>query len=264
MGMFKKKTLLLATTALAMGFIQHAAAADLPVKAAPYVRAPAFNWTGFYFGGHAGAGFGTSESTLTSLNVAGLGIIPGAIGPLPLASHNVNGFIGGGQVGYNWQFSPVFVAGIEGDFSWSGMEGDAPCLVVLSCGTKVNWVADITGRVGFTVDRALIYLKGGAAWADTEYSVALNLIPGANFSAKGSDTRFGGLLGLGVEYAVTRNWSAKVEYNYIDFGSHDQPLATTVAGVPLNATASVDQQLHIVKAGVNYRFNWGGPEVPRY
>lgn len=249
---------LLATAALGLGLVQTAAAADLPMKAAPPIVAPApTGWTGFYFGGHVGAGFGTVDATVTNLRIGGLGIIPPLVGPVPLASYNVNGFIGGAQAGYNWQFGPMFVAGIEGDFSWSGIDGSAPCVVVLSCSTKVKWVGDITGRIGLTVDRALIYLKGGAAWAETEYGVTIPSIPAAGFagvSTKTSDTRFGGLLGLGVEYAVARNWSAKVEYNYIDFGSSDQTISTTIAGVPLAATASVDQQLHIVKAGVNYRF----------
>jgi len=252
MGMMKKTLGLLATAALGLGLVQGAAAADLPVKAAHMVAAPT-GWTGWYFGGHVGAGWGTTESTLTAFSAAGVGVIP-PLGPLPLSSHNINGFIGGAQMGYNWQFTPNFVAGIEGDFSWSGIDGTAPCLVALSCSTKVKWVGDITGRIGLTVDRALVYLKGGAAWAETEYTLATATIPGAAFSATAKDTRFGGLLGLGVEYAVTRNWSAKVEYNYIDFGSSNVTATTAAAGVAFTGTASVDQQLHIVKAGVNYRF----------
>lgn len=244
---------LLATIVLGLGAIQSASAADLPLKAAPMVAPAPVGWTGFYFGGHVGAGWGTTDSTITNLSAAGVGIIPPG-GPLPLVSHNVNGFLGGAQAGYNWQVAPTFVVGIEGDFSWSGIDGTAPCLVVLSCETKVKWIGDITGRVGVTVDRALIYLKGGAAWADTEYTISQATIPAAAFSAKVSDTRFGGLLGLGAEYAVTRNWSAKVEYNYIDFGKSNVSVATAIAGVPLNATSGIDQQLHIIKAGLNYRF----------
>jgi outer membrane immunogenic protein len=126
----------------------------------------------------------------------------------------------------------------------------------LACKTKVKWLADATGRVGFTVDHALIYLKGGAAWADSEYSVNASTLLGGGigFTATTSKSRFGGLLGVGVEYAITRNLSAKIEYNYIDFGSDNVSVATNIAGLPFAATSSVDQQIHLIKAGANYRF----------
>ncbi len=108
-------------------------------------------------------------------------------------------------------------------------------------------MADITGRVGFTADRALVYLKGGVAWADSEYTVSL---PALGLNTSISDTRIGGLLGVGVEYAVTRNWSAKVEYNYIDFGTETY----TANALGIAANAEIDQQMHVVKGGVNYRF----------
>ena len=96
-------------------------------------------------------------------------------------------------------------------------------MVVLNCTMKHNWFADITGRVGVVaVDRALIYLKGGVAWEGSNFSVG-NSITGGGMSlaanASGSGTQTGGLLGMGVEYAFLPNWSAKIEYNYIDYGT---------------------------------------------
>ena len=212
-------------------------------------RVPVRNWTGFYIGGHVGSGWGTTKSTLTSLTLGGVAV---PIGTLPVSSHNLNGFVGGGQLGYNWQPSPYWLVGVEGDFSWSGIEGTTPCLVAFGCTTKVKWVGDITGRVGVVADKALVYLKGGAAWAESEYSFISTL--GGTLNATTTDTRFGFLLGMGLEYAFMPNWSAKIEYNYIDFGKEHEAFAGTIGGVALAATADINQQLHIVKAGVNYRF----------
>ena len=95
--------------------------------------------------------------------------------------------------------------------------------MVLNCTMKHNWFADITGRVGVVaVERSLIYLKGGVAWEGSNFSVG-NSITGGGMSlaanASGSGTQTGGLLGMGVEYVFLPNWSAKFEYNYIDYGT---------------------------------------------
>jgi outer membrane immunogenic protein len=250
---------LFATAALMFSLPQSASSADLrPVAKAPPYGAPApYNWTGFYVGGHFGAGWGTVESETTSVSVAGVGAIPLA---LPVSSHNVNGFLGGGQVGYNWQASPWLVLGIEGSFSGSGIEGKAPCVIGLfSCKTEINWMADITGRLGVTVgDRALVYVKGGVAWADTDYSASFNVVPGVTVNASANDTRVGGLLGVGVEYGFLPNWSAKLEYNYIDFGTENLnfPVSITGVGAGISANVDVTQQIHTVKGGINYRFGY--------
>ena len=133
-------------------------AADLPRKGPVAVPAPApvFSWTGFYIGIHGGAGWGTIESTL--IDTGGIGI-----GSFPLSSHNANGWLVGGTLGYNWQVNPWLVLGLEGDWTWTNFEGTAPCAVVISCRTELNWTADVTGRIGVVVDRALVYVKGGAA-----------------------------------------------------------------------------------------------------
>ena len=114
--------LIVATTLVVVG--QSAMAADLPVKSPMYVPpAPTQSWTGFYFGVHAGAGWGDIESSLN-------------FGPFsfPLVSHGVNGYLAGAQVGYNWQ-SGKLVVGLEGNVSWSGIDGSAPCAFVFTCRT---------------------------------------------------------------------------------------------------------------------------------
>jgi len=229
---------------------------------------PAFSWTGFYIGGNVGAGFGTTESTLNIappnaiINaIAGPGVPPITLN-LPLASQSTNGFLGGGHV-----------FGLEGDFDWSGLQGNAPRVVIFACNVKHNWEADITGRVGVVaVDRALLYLKGGVAWEQSNYSLGNSLTVGgaggvaASVSASASATRTGGLLGMGFEYRFLDHWSTKLEYNFIDFGNESVnfPIAVAVTGVAIPApitaalasgvSITIREYQHIIKAGVNYEF----------
>jgi outer membrane immunogenic protein len=162
----------------------------------------------------------------------------------------------------------VFVLGIEGDFDAADLQGTAPCALVLNCTMKHNWVADITGRVGVvTVERTLIFLKGGAAWEGSNFTVGNSVNVGGTTvaaNASGSGTQIGGLLGMGVEYAFLPNWSAKLEYDYIDYGtrSFNASIATNAGFVatgmaPLSGVqvpVSITENEHLIKAGVNYRF----------
>jgi outer membrane immunogenic protein len=239
-------------------------AADLgvPLKSPP---SPAWSWTGFYIGVNGGAGTGTTD---TNINAGALlaGLAPGFGLTIPLPSQTYTGFLGGVQAGYNWQTGP-FVLGVEGDFDGATFQGNTACILVFNCTVKHDWVADVTARLGVvTFDRALVYVKGGAAWTDGRYSFGNSVTVPAGFgipagtyalNASGRDTPIGGLLGFGVEYAFLPNWSAKVEYNYIDFGTSGVglPLTTTpaVAGLPTIST-QIKDTMQIVKGGVSYHF----------
>src|SRR5262245_39999134 len=142
-----------------LGGLPSAGAADLSVRANPAMP----SWTGFYIGGHVGSGWGTNAADVTITPVG----IPGIL--LPATSGTVNGMIAGVQGGYNWQVGQI-VVGVEGSYSWSGVSGHAPCVVVFNCTADINNVATIAGRIGVTVDRALVYVKGGIAWADFDYT----------------------------------------------------------------------------------------------
>ena len=267
----------------ALAFAGAALAADLPART--YTKAPmmspVFSWTGFYVGGHVGAGWGTTESNLD----VGKTLVSNGIDPislalvLPLAQTQMSGFLGGVQAGYNWQ-SGIMVFGIEGDFSGADIKGNAPCLLILNCGTKVDWTADITGRLGATVgDRGLLYVKGGAAWINRKYSVgnsagvsfldgekdAVNLFGAVHGSV--TDTRLGALLGAGIEYSVTSNWSVKLEYDYMDFGSQNVNVPVVASGgycypagvchsgsFAFNANVNLKDAVNTVKVGANYHF----------
>jgi outer membrane immunogenic protein len=253
---FAAAAILLASTSLG-------SAADLAVKA-PYAAPGAvWNWTGFYLGANAGAGWGTTEASLSPNQNLG---IPGNIA---LTQNSRSGFLGGGQFGYNFQ-SGWAVFGVEGSIDGLDVKGTTPCLggfgggVAASCTAKSNWLATVTGRIGGVVgDRTLVYVKGGAAWLNTDHT--FNAIigggPGATVSASSSSTAFGWVLGLGTEYAFDHNWSAFVEYNYMDFDKKAITLDFGGFG-PGALPVDIKNKLSVAKVGVNYKF--GGPIVAKY
>ncbi|MGY3238163.1 outer membrane immunogenic protein [Bradyrhizobium sp. USDA 4472] len=273
----------------AIAFGSGSLAADLPAAAvikAPTPVAPLFSWTGGYIGGSLGSGWGNSQTDLgvgntfigAPVNQSVNQLIGGTVDlNVPMPQVQMNGFLGGVQAGYNLQ-SGVIVYGLEGDFLWSGIKGRTGCFVLLNCTHEAKWIADITGRIGVTVgDRGLVYIKGGAAWADSSiginqsFAVTSNL--GTGFAANGavdgraSKNIFGGTLGAGIEYAFLPGWSAKVEYDYFDFGRQDVALPVSAAGrvqtgdgapgaiaVGVRTPISFKQQIHTIRVGVNYHF----------
>jgi outer membrane immunogenic protein len=290
---------LLATTA-AIGLAASAAtAADLPRKAPAYVPPPpppAWNWTGLYLGGNLGVGISRNQFAHTgcspdsghfddicsdALNGDGnqFGI------PNYLGSHNGLGVVGGVQLGYNYQFanSPI-VVGIEGTYDWADIKGDHQNSVTgadnnsLIQGqerifSKTKGIGTIVGKLGLASgpqDRTLWYVKGGGAWARTDFATIGNWVetfPDSPDTARpyagawsGKNNRWGWTVGTGVEWALWDNWSARIEYDYLDFGNHNISLAgsacTTPTCVGSTRTMNVKQQVHLVTVGLNYRFNW--------
>jgi len=121
------------------------------------------------------------------------------------------------------------------------------------CSAKVVGVGTVAGRLGVALDRVLVYGKGGVAWANDQYNLtspSIALMP----AFSGNETRFGWMVGAGVEYAFFDNWSAKVEYNYLDFHTSTLNFADTTQQFISNV--SIQQQLHLVKVGLNYRWGW--------
>jgi outer membrane immunogenic protein len=220
-----------------------AGAADLPVGPAPLAVAPVasapaalFSWTGFYIGGHLGVGFDRS-SWSDPLGGANNVFTSGA------------GFLGGAQAGANWQFNRL-VLGVEGDFNYAGLTGSGADSLGNAIGTKTNWTSTVTGRIGGAFDRLLIYGKGGVAFARDQNSFT-DL---AGNSASSALNRTGWTAGVGLEYGISANWSAKVEYDYLNFGP--QALNFTTATTP-SYTTNARLDVHEIEAGVNFRF--GGP-----
>jgi outer membrane immunogenic protein len=165
----------------------------------------------------------------------------------------------GPTVGCNIQ-TGAFVFGVEGDWSWSWKEGGgngiAPFNTAAISETREKWLATIRGRVGWAWDRWMIYATGGAAFADVEARV----IPdpaSALATISESKTRTGWTVGGGFEWAFAPNWSAKLEYLHVEFRD-DAYFLTPPAGFA-NRAGGVPLTNEIVRAGINYRFNWGGP-----
>jgi outer membrane immunogenic protein len=242
-----------------------ALAADLPVKAPVYKAPPIvlYNWTGIYVGGHGGYGWSHTDST----NVNGNPPEPAGT----QTSSDQNGWLGGLQAGFNYEFPSHFLLGVEGDFSWSDLNGDStessvvPRFIGLRTSymnTKINWMATATGRLGYAVNNWLFYAKGGAAWAHKEVnSTTVNPAAGNLLLATitGDDTRTGWTVGGGIEWGFWKNWSVKVEYDYLDFGTETESRSATYfnGASGLNPLLrDVDWHIHVVKVGLNYRFDW--------
>ena len=235
------KKFLLGTVALA-ALASPAFAADMPARTytkAPAYTAPAlvYNWTGFYIGGHVGGAFAGSNSLLGS----------------------DARFTGGVQGGFDYQFAPNWVVGAEAQYSWLGGNNNG---VAFPGGTLVtsrnDQLGSATGRLGYTWGPALLYGKGGYAWRDSNtLGVTVGGVPAA-FTTNGN-RKDGYTVGAGLEYMFAPNWSAKAEYQYYDFGS-----TTFTGGPPAIVGARFRDDEHTVKAGINYRFGWGGPAASRY
>ncbi len=231
-----------------------AMAADMPLKA-PMAPPPPPSWTGFYIGVNGGASWATAAN---AVNLGGLGI--GGTGTLPLYSQGLNGFLAGGQIGYNYQ-AGNFLVGVEGDGDWSNIKGTTPCLVVFSCTANMEWTADATVRAGvLPMHNLLVYVKGGASWTDVKYNFSSgSLLGAATLTSNQTETKVGGLLGFGTEYMFAPHWTAKIEYNYVDYGSHTDNHTLTLAAPGLgaaNVNVPVQSSLKAstMKAGINYLF----------
>jgi outer membrane immunogenic protein len=229
----------LALAAAIVALAPAARAADLPVPppmkpAAPVAYAPqVYNWSGIYFGGHIGGGYSYSSWSDPLTGTAN-------------DTFNNLGFLGGAQLGGNIQFNRL-VLGVEGDFSWLSGTGSGTDSGGETVSTNTQWTSTITGRIGAAFDRLLVYGKGGLALAGTQNSLT-DL--GGN-TANSNLTRTGWTAGIGLEYALDDNWSAKIEYDYLDFGPQALNFTTPLESVSSNAGLDI----HEVKAGLNYRFN---------
>jgi outer membrane immunogenic protein len=279
----------------AIAGISSASAADLaarPYTKAPVIVDPGYNWSGFYIGGNVGYSWGRerTDGTLTGtqnvsvFRTAGPNLISSVTTPLATQSlfgrADMNGVIGGGQIGYNWQASN-WLFGLEADFQGSDERATADICTVAGCplgssvltaNYKLDWFGTARGRVGFlATDRVLLYATGGLAYG--HFAANAPLVP-----LSWGSTRAGWTVGAGAEAAIDRNWSVKVEYLYMDLGNIGSSGATattstnalntpsqgfnTVTTTTLTSAFTTKFTDNIVRVGVNYR--WGGPVIARY
>ena len=281
-----KKLLLGSAAVFALAMGGSAVAADLPVKAPVYkapVVAPPYDWTGFYIGLNGGYSWGRSATDFTAAGVS-----------LLSTTQDLNGWVFGGQVGYNWQFNRNWLFGLEADLQATGQRGTlglpgvtvgpicpGPAAVALPCTTttttasfeqKLPWLGTARARFGFLPsDQWLLYVTGGLAFGEIESTGTINtttttaFLPAgpvvattvASASASANTTRAGWTVGAGAEWVISGPWTAKVEYLYVDLGNVSNSFAGLGAFAPLGTSSHVTD--NIARIGVNYRF--GGPVV---
>jgi outer membrane immunogenic protein len=231
------------------GSLSAASAADLPARTytkAP-VAVPVYNWTGCYIGGHIG---GVVSEDRTN-NAAG-----------NIIDFSSTGFVGGGQIGCDYQFAPGWVVGVEGRAAWSSLTNThaSPVrnlitgVILPSQLTLSNdFLASATARLGYSfADRWLVFARGGAAWTHERADDAFTRPAGDFVDPSATMTPTGWTAGTGVEWAFAPHWWASVEYDYYDFGNRSI-LLTTTNNVTVNLSGLRDT-MHTVTAGVDYYF----------
>ena len=254
----KLKTLIASVAFAALG-TSVAGAADMPVKAPPPPPVPIFSWTGFYVGGNIGGGWSRNTWTdtilLTSFNNGG----------------NNGAFIGGGQVGVNYQVNN-FVIGAEWDFDWAANHNNGSGVVtpggdVIGVNVNNRWITTLAARFGLAVDHWLFYGKAGGGWVGNNGLTVTDLTTGFSFTCGTASTLTtncgrstgGWLVGAGFEYAFTNNWTVKLEYDYLGLGNRTFVIPATAALLPNDTFTSGNRNVQMFKVGFNYLFNWGAP-----
>jgi outer membrane immunogenic protein len=231
-----------------------------------------FTWTGFYFGGNAGYGWGHAETEFDPLPdpVTFFDLEPTSLEPDP------SGFIGGGQIGFNWQWNKWLVLGIETDFQGTDIEDSetrGPILDItgapnnpdsfLFAHERLQWFGTTRARIGIAPwCRWLFYATGGVAYGNVDYSANTNFgAPSflfATFPVDFSTTKVGWTVGGGIEYAIGHHWSVRAEYLHYDLGDEDRTQNQLILGVPQGPPFFVHYNFEtkgeIFRGGLNFKF----------
>lgn len=256
-----------AIAGMALAVAAPAGAADMPVPAPAYTPPPAYvppalyNWTGFYLGGNVGADLLSDSVTQAG---AGAFVVPSStsVGPA--------GFLGGGQLGFNYQLGPA-VAGVEAALDGTTLSGNGSAPLVggavgsatMRSTSAPRWIGAVTGRIGYAANDLLFYVKGGGAWMDVTYTQDVLTATGATLNTQHiEDTRSGFTAGVGIEYGLIENVSARLEYDFYSFGTKTYNFNAALNQTPV----SIRSNLNTFLFGLNYRFGWpgGGPVAAKY
>lgn len=272
-GAVVKKFIAVAAAIAAFGFVNTASAADMPTKAPAYRAAPVamYNWTGFYVGGNVGYGWasntgaGFTSFTDTAPLFGAVGYFAGGGNVLP--GVKPRGAIGGAQIGYNWQTSPMWVLGLVADLQASGMKDSAIGSVTpvgfvnttQSNESKITWFGTARAKAGFASNNWLIYGTGGLIYGGVKTATALNCPacgPPQFFAGSTSSTKAGWTIGAGLDYGLTPNWILGAEYLYFDLGSISTT-ATLTSGTNVNTTFTSNSKFRgsIARVSLDYKFN---------
>lgn len=262
-----KSGLLLSVGLLTLSMSAPALAADLPAGTT-YTKAPvmaaAYDWSGFYLGANAGGG---SSHNCWDLNTfLGIPLNPA----LSEGCHNATGALAGGQIGYRWQLSN-WVFGVEAQGDWANLKGSNTSALFgpgVSNHTKVDGVGLFTGQVGYAWNNVLWYAKGGAAVTHANYNgiiTGVSTIPVGSTLDSASETRWGGVVGTGIEINFAPGWSVGFEYDHLFMGNRSVDLAAAPAAGVGNIVLRSDNIRQDVDMGtVRLNYRWGGPVVAKY
>jgi outer membrane immunogenic protein len=270
-GDFKMKKPIITTFAFG-ALIIPAMAADLRYYKAPPPAPVVMNWTGFYIGTNGGW-IGSTENTITNTGtdtrVGGLGALLGA-GTIPGSiSVSHSGFIGGGQIGYNWQWTPSWVVGLEADFD--GLANPDSTVIAAFPGSAIfvphqtgytralDDLGTVRARLGYLSSPSILwYATGGFAYGQTKLQTAFacaTCAPPANTSILTSNVNTGWTVGAGVEWMFAPAWSLKAEYLYVDLGSISNTIGYIYGPTSISSlTSTFNERDNIVRAGINYKF----------
>ena len=274
------KKLALAISVLAISAVGASAAdmAPAPVYTKAPLPPPVLDWTGWYIGANAGYSWGQSSSFLT-----GTTSVPSILA-FPIST-NMDGGLGGGQIGYNWQFNRNLLFGFEADIQGTGQRGtaDAPIVrftfpgifapgaTITATGNlaqSLPWFGTVRARLGFEPsDHWLLYVTGGLAYGEIDSTAtATTTLGGTTLTTSGSvnNTQVGWTVGAGAEWWLQDRWSVKAEYLYMDLGHVNDSYTFTGLATGGFATAAINSHItdNIVRVGINYHF--AGPVVAKY
>ncbi|HJY90111.1 MAG TPA: outer membrane beta-barrel protein [Candidatus Acidoferrum sp.] len=228
----------------------------------PPLPVPIFSWTGFYVGGNIGGAWAKNEWTdslfLTNFNNVNNGV-----------------FIGGGQLGGNYQIGS-FVIGGEWDFDWAGNNNGTGVITPagnILVSSNNRWITTVAARFGYAIDHWMVYGKVGGGWVGNNDFTATNLTTGVSvtcgtFANVTCNNSAGGwLVGAGFEYALTNHWTVKLEYDFLGLGNRTFVIPATAPLLAGDTFTSNNRNVQVIKVGFNYLWNWGAwgaPVAARY
>jgi outer membrane immunogenic protein len=254
----KMKKIAFATAAVTMLLTGAASAADLAAR--PYTKAPVmpvavYNWTGFYIGANGGGGW----SHKCWDNVAILGVVVPPV--VAEGCHDATGGTVGGQIGYRWQ-ATNWVFGLEAQGNWADFSGSNASLFFFDTTnrSRIDAFGLFTGQIGYAWNNVLWYVKGGAAVTRDKYE---GIVTSTGFVFdRATETRWGAVVGVGLEFGFAPNWSLGIEYDHLFMGDRDITLNFTPPLFGPSRGNTISQDVDVVTARINYRF--GGPIVAKY
>lgn len=263
--------------ALAVAFIAispiGSLASDVPVPTytKSLVIASGYNWSGFYIGGDIGGAFQRGSGTSNFFE-------SGDVNNVQRQSAGGDSVIGGFHAGYNWQFAPTWVVGIEGDWQWSASRSSACRQTSISSeacndngfgfvtiNSDTRSIGTARARFGWTADRVMIYGTGGVAFTDVRTSLGVSCLNGCGASsesivtaASSSTVKTGWVAGAGIEWMLSSNWIGRAEYLHVGIGSLSNtlnlPSDNCFFGGPCGVSWTRDLRYDIVRAGISYKF----------